>query len=238
MRPGKARALLARYRDAFPIDYREVYPPRSRSAIFAYARSADAGASARRRILSPARRGRGARRAESVQPQPADLALRARAGAGKHGFPRRRRAHLSHSAAETSRKSGFTTWSSKARRASRSTLRRCEQRLEACFLVVMGRKAESDGYNALVLATGLGWRDVALIRTISRFLRQIRVPYSQDYMWATLRKHARHRGARSWRCSTRGSIRTSSIADERARGARGRDRRRDRNRTAGGREPR
>ena len=50
--------------------------------------------------------------------------------------------------------------------------------------------AENDGYNALVLAAGLGWRDVALIRTISRFLRQIRVPYSQDYMWATLRKHA------------------------------------------------
>ena len=38
---------------------------------------------------------------------------------------------------------------------------------------------------------GSVWRDVALIRTISRFLRQIRVPYSQDYMWATLRKHAR-----------------------------------------------
>ena len=31
---------------------------------------------------------------------------------------------------------------------------------------------------------------MALVRTISRFLRQIRVPYSQDYMWATLRKHA------------------------------------------------
>src|SRR5262249_12596169 len=29
-----------------------------------------------------------------------------------------------------------------------------------------------------------------LVRTISRFLRQVRVPYSQDYMWATLRKHA------------------------------------------------
>ena len=25
--PKQARALLARYRDAFPIDYREVYPP-------------------------------------------------------------------------------------------------------------------------------------------------------------------------------------------------------------------
>ena len=37
-----------------------------------------------------------------------------------------------------------------------------EGRLEACFLVVMGKKAESDGYNALVLTAGLGWRDVAL----------------------------------------------------------------------------
>jgi glutamate dehydrogenase len=63
-------------------------------------------------------------------------------------------------------------------------------RLEACFLVVMGGGAENDGYNALVLAAGLGWREVALIRTLSRFLRQIRVAYSQGYMWATLRKHA------------------------------------------------
>jgi glutamate dehydrogenase len=65
-----------------------------------------------------------------------------------------------------------------------------EKPLEDCFLAVMGRDAENDGYNALVLAAGLVWRDVALIRTISRFLRQIRVPYSQDYMWATLRKYA------------------------------------------------
>ncbi len=62
--------------------------------------------------------------------------------------------------------------------------------LEASFIVVMRGVAENDGYNALVMAAGLVWRDVALIRTISRFLRQIRVPYSQDYMWATLRKHA------------------------------------------------
>ena len=63
-------------------------------------------------------------------------------------------------------------------------------RLEATFLMVMRGAAENDGYNALTLHGGLGWRDVALIRTLSRFLRQIRVPYSQDYMWATLVKHA------------------------------------------------
>ena len=58
------------------------------------------------------------------------------------------------------------------------------------FPVVMRGAAENDGYNALTLAGGIAWRDVALIRTLSRFLRQIRVPYSQDYMWTTLVKHA------------------------------------------------
>jgi glutamate dehydrogenase len=62
-------------------------------------------------------------------------------------------------------------------------------RMEAAFRAVMGGLAENDGYNALVLGAGLMWREAALIRAISRFLRQIRIPYSQDYMWATLRKH-------------------------------------------------
>ncbi|MGH0241656.1 NAD-glutamate dehydrogenase [Sinorhizobium meliloti] len=61
--------------------------------------------------------------------------------------------------------------------------------LETCLLAVMGGMAENDGYNALVLDAGLGWRDVALVRTVSRYLQQIRIAYSQDYMWATMRKH-------------------------------------------------
>jgi len=62
--------------------------------------------------------------------------------------------------------------------------------LEACYMAVWRGLAESDGYNALVLAEGLGWRDVAMLRALSRYLRQIRIPYSQDYMWATLVRHA------------------------------------------------
>ena len=62
-------------------------------------------------------------------------------------------------------------------------------KLEAAFLMIMRGGAENDGYNALTLAGNLAWRDVALIRTLSRYLRQIRVPYSQDYMWTTLVKH-------------------------------------------------
>jgi glutamate dehydrogenase len=74
--------------------------------------------------------------------------------------------------------------------ASANDLEARQQALEALFIVIMRGGAENDGYNALTLAAGLMWRDVALLRAISRFLRQIRVPYSQDYMWATLRKHA------------------------------------------------
>jgi glutamate dehydrogenase len=62
--------------------------------------------------------------------------------------------------------------------------------LETAFLMVIRGAAENDGYNALVPAAGLAWREVALIRAMSRFLRLIRVAYSQDYMWATLVKHA------------------------------------------------
>jgi glutamate dehydrogenase len=61
--------------------------------------------------------------------------------------------------------------------------------LETAFLMVMRGQAENDGYNALTLVGGMMWRDVALIRALSRFLRQIRVPFSQDYMWTTLIKH-------------------------------------------------
>ena len=69
-------------------------------------------------------------------------------------------------------------------------LRELKARLEIAFVMVMQGIAENDGYNGLVLAAGLGWRDVALVRTFSRYLRQIRIPFSQDYMWATLVKHA------------------------------------------------
>lgn len=62
--------------------------------------------------------------------------------------------------------------------------------LEATFLAVMGGVAENDGYNALVLGSGLGWRDVSLLRAISRYMRQVLVPFSQDYMWTTLRRHS------------------------------------------------
>jgi len=63
-------------------------------------------------------------------------------------------------------------------------------RLEASIMAVVGDHAESDGYNALTLRTALGWREISAIRALSRYLHQIRAPFSQDYMWETLRKNS------------------------------------------------
>jgi glutamate dehydrogenase len=62
--------------------------------------------------------------------------------------------------------------------------------LREAFLAVWSGRAESDGYNALVVNAGLDWREVVLLRTISRYLKQAGVTYSQGYMAATLNKHA------------------------------------------------
>ncbi|GLK82038.1 NAD-glutamate dehydrogenase [Ancylobacter defluvii] len=64
-----------------------------------------------------------------------------------------------------------------------------EQRLHACLMAVLHGQAESDGFNALVLNARLDWRDIALIRTLARYLRQIGSPYSQDYLWTALNAH-------------------------------------------------
>jgi glutamate dehydrogenase len=63
-------------------------------------------------------------------------------------------------------------------------------KLEAALMAVVHGQAENDGFNALVLSVGMAWRDVALVRTLARYLRQAGIPYSQDYLWATIVKHA------------------------------------------------
>lgn len=59
---------------------------------------------------------------------------------------------------------------------------------EALFMAVWQGRTETDGYNALLLDAGLAWRDIAVLRAVSRYLRQIRIPYSQDYMWGAFNR--------------------------------------------------
>jgi glutamate dehydrogenase len=64
-----------------------------------------------------------------------------------------------------------------------------QPRLESMFMAVWTGLAEDDGYNRLVLTAELAWRDVAVIRALSRYLRQAGIRFSEDYMWSTLNNY-------------------------------------------------
>jgi glutamate dehydrogenase len=185
--PGKSQAMVRRYRDAFPLSYRDSYSPQVAVADIRQIEG-----------LSP------------IRALGADFYARGdgdKACAGLKVWSRERPIPLSERVPALENM-GFKVVDERTYRiepgevevwlhdmmleradGAAFELDATKARLEAAFLTVMRGRAENDGYNALVLAAGLQWRDVALLRTISRFLRQTRLAYSQDYMWATLRRH-------------------------------------------------
>ena len=61
---------------------------------------------------------------------------------------------------------------------------------EEAFLAVVDGRAEDDGFNRLVLAADLAWREVALVRAYCRYLRQTGTMFSQTYIEQTVARHA------------------------------------------------
>lgn len=49
--------------------------------------------------------------------------------------------------------------------------------------------AESDYFNKLIIAANLGWREVAMLRAYSRYMKQIQFNFSGDYIAETLSNH-------------------------------------------------
>ncbi|MBS7696813.1 MULTISPECIES: NAD-glutamate dehydrogenase [unclassified Chelatococcus] len=62
--------------------------------------------------------------------------------------------------------------------------------IEAALMALFRDLAESDGFNALVLEAGLGWRDVSLLRSLAIYLRQIGVHFSIGYLAGAVTRHA------------------------------------------------
>lgn len=57
---------------------------------------------------------------------------------------------------------------------------------QKAFAKVWFGQAENDGFNQLVLAAGLNWREVAVLRTYAKYFKQIGITFSQDYMETAL----------------------------------------------------
>jgi glutamate dehydrogenase len=63
------------------------------------------------------------------------------------------------------------------------------ERFEAAFARIWSGEVENDGFNRLVLAAGLDWRQVVVLRLYSRFLRQAGVAFSLAYMEEAIGSH-------------------------------------------------
>ncbi|MDQ3160161.1 MAG: NAD-glutamate dehydrogenase, partial [Pseudomonadota bacterium] len=64
-----------------------------------------------------------------------------------------------------------------------------DEHFEDAFARAWHGDAENDGFNRLVLAAGLSWKQVAMLRSYFRYLLQVGVPFSQAYVEQTLAKH-------------------------------------------------
>ncbi|MEO8183347.1 MAG: NAD-glutamate dehydrogenase [Deltaproteobacteria bacterium] len=59
------------------------------------------------------------------------------------------------------------------------------------FAKTWDKRVDDDAFNKLVLHAGLSARQVALLRAYAKYLRQIQVPFSEGYMQQTLRRNAK-----------------------------------------------
>lgn len=68
-------------------------------------------------------------------------------------------------------------------------LRQARDRFQDAFAKIWSGELESDGFNRLVLGAGLSGREVTILRSYARYMRQVGFPFSQQYIEDTLSTH-------------------------------------------------
>ncbi len=63
------------------------------------------------------------------------------------------------------------------------------RRFAECFDDVLNQAAENDGFNQLIVTAELDSRQVSLVRTFAKYLLQLGLPFSQNYMESVLASH-------------------------------------------------
>ena len=62
-------------------------------------------------------------------------------------------------------------------------------RFAEAFIHIWDGQVDDDRYNRLLLAAGLGWRQMNVLRTYARYMKQIRFGFSQEFISDTLVRH-------------------------------------------------
>jgi glutamate dehydrogenase len=63
-------------------------------------------------------------------------------------------------------------------------------RFQDSFRQVLEGRVENDGFNRLILTADLSWRQVVLLRCYAKYLLQLGIPFSQNYMEDVLAQHS------------------------------------------------
>ncbi|MCM0612903.1 NAD-glutamate dehydrogenase [Marinobacter sediminum] len=61
--------------------------------------------------------------------------------------------------------------------------------IQDAFREIWNGFAENDDFNQLIMISGLGWREVVLLRAYSRYMKQLRFGFSQPFIAETLARH-------------------------------------------------
>ena len=64
-----------------------------------------------------------------------------------------------------------------------------KNKLQQAFIKIWFGELENDGFNKLILLAELDWREISILRSLAKYLRQINVTYSQNYIEDTLNHH-------------------------------------------------
>ena len=64
------------------------------------------------------------------------------------------------------------------------------ENFQQAFSKAWNNEAEKDGFNRLIMATGLNWRQVAILRAYSKYMWQIGFTFSQSYIEQTLTQYS------------------------------------------------
>ena len=67
-------------------------------------------------------------------------------------------------------------------------------RFQEAFKRNLAGTVENDGLDRLILAAGLDWREISLVRCYTKYLLQLGIPFSQNYMQDVLVTHAQIAG--------------------------------------------
>ena len=77
------------------------------------------------------------------------------------------------------------------------------RRFEQAFFAVHSGQTESDGFNRLILAAGLDWKQALILRAVCRYLLQTGIPFSQRYMEAVLARNPSIAARLAWTFESR-----------------------------------